>query len=112
MINDKIIPEADDEHKPPSQYGQNTEQTPEMFDSYVDKEFALPRGLDSELFPHQLVYHRDRPHCALPWCETIHCISPLEERITYQHMSRTSQVIALWFDRTENVVCVHHRPQG
>ena len=37
MINDKIIPEADDEHKPHSQYGQNTEQTPEMFDSYVDK---------------------------------------------------------------------------
>ena len=50
MINDEIIPEADDEHKPPSQYDCNTEQTPDMFDSHFNMEVALPIGLYSELF--------------------------------------------------------------
>ena len=50
MVNDEIIPNADDEHKPPSQDGSNTEQTPETLNSYVDTEVAMPMGLYSEFF--------------------------------------------------------------
>ena len=44
MINDEEIPEAN--NKSQTQDGHNNEQTPEMFDSYIDMEVALPRGLD------------------------------------------------------------------
>ena len=50
VVNDEIIPNADDEHKPPSQDGSNTEQTPETLNSYVDTEVAMPMGLYSEFF--------------------------------------------------------------
>ena len=35
-INNEIIPEAENEHTPTSQEDSNTEQTTNMFDSYVD----------------------------------------------------------------------------
>ena len=35
-INNEIIPEAENEHTPTSQEDRNTEQTTNMFDSYVD----------------------------------------------------------------------------
>ena len=50
MSNNETIPKADNEKKSQSQDDRNTKQTPEMFNSYVNMEFALPRGLDSELF--------------------------------------------------------------
>ena len=50
MINDEIIPKADNEHNPSPHKNINTEQMPEMLHSYVDMEFALPRGLYVELF--------------------------------------------------------------
>ena len=48
MINEVDIPVADNESQPQDDH--NTEQTPEMFDSYIDMEFTIPRGLDGGLF--------------------------------------------------------------
>ena len=48
MIRNEKIHEDYNEQQP--QYDHNTEQTPEMFDSYIDMEVALPRRLYGGLF--------------------------------------------------------------
>ena len=63
VISNEDIPEAGSKSQPQDDH--NTEQTPEMFDSYIDMEVALPRGLDGGLF-HAKVKRREMDRARNP----------------------------------------------
>ena len=66
MVTRCLVPEADDN---------NEVKTPEMFDSYINRDFGIPRGNDGELYRATVKWRATDDDGKPLWVETYNTIT-------------------------------------